>query len=65
MSRAQGGAASLRDPDPKLPDDPFGSLLAALNALGHADSLVGVAGKSQAGMRGDCRLDRSHPCEMS
>jgi hypothetical protein len=46
-------ATSFRDTGPKLAGDPFRGLLAALDALGHADSVIGVAGERQTGVRGD------------
>src|SRR5271157_2534016 len=46
-------AASFRDTGPKLAGDPFRGLLAALDALGHADSVISVAGERQTGVRGD------------
>ncbi len=46
-------ATSVRDTSTKLARDPFRGLLTALDALGHADSVIGVAGKRQTGMLGN------------
>ena len=46
-------ATSLRDPWPQAHGDPFCCLLTALNALGHANAVIGVAGKRQTGMPGN------------
>ena len=53
-------ATSFRGTGPKLAGDPFRGLLATLDALGHADSVIGVAGKLEVGQGGRPGLDPGH-----
>jgi len=57
-------ATAGRDPGSKLADNPFRGLLTTVNALGHADSVIGVARKRQTRMPGSPRLDRLHQLQM-